>query len=155
MVSDFLASAGFLAMLGYHPDESNEITWTPFFRLLSRVNWVKAEYAHGIPSVCLEDFDDEVVDEDVSLVYDEVVADDALVESLNLTWRHGSTGNVPVIALRDRAGIGNLLSGLLSTKGFTTFELQGQVSISLMRGSGIATTGMQREVKETHLFNTL
>ena len=31
---------------------------------------------------CLEDFDDEVVNEDVNLVYDEVVADDALLESL-------------------------------------------------------------------------
>ena len=69
-------------MLGFHPDDLNEITWTPFLQLLSRVDWVKVEYAHGIPSVCLEDFDDEVVDEDVILVYDEVVDDDALVVSL-------------------------------------------------------------------------
>ena len=74
MVSEFLASAGFLAMLGYYSDESNKIAWTPFLQLLSRVDWVKVEYAHGITFVCLKDFDDEVVDEDVILVYDEVVA---------------------------------------------------------------------------------
>jgi hypothetical protein len=45
---------------------------------------VKVEYAHGIPSVCLEDFDDEVADEYVNLVYDEVVADDALAASKSL-----------------------------------------------------------------------
>jgi hypothetical protein len=51
VASEFLASGGFLAMLGFHPDEPNEITWTPFLQLLNRVNWVKVEYAHGITSV--------------------------------------------------------------------------------------------------------
>ncbi len=46
VVREFLAFGGFLAMLGFHPDDSNEITWTPFLRFLSRVDWVKVEYAH-------------------------------------------------------------------------------------------------------------
>ena len=103
---------------------------------------MKVEYAHGITSVCLKDFDDEVVDEDVILVYDEVVADDALVESLKAylaTWTHGCSVRHVLDhweRSRDRfKGSGRnrkFVEWVTKYEGFTTFDYQGQVSISLV-----------------------
>ena len=140
-----MASEGFLAILGFYHDEPKVITWPLFLQLLNRVNWVKVEYARGIASVCLEDFDDELADEYANLVNDEAVADDALVENLKAYLAPWPQGCFVRHVLDHWERSRNRLKGSGRKiqfaewvmginkyyKSFTTFDFQEQVSTAL------------------------